>query len=136
MVEEKEFTRAQERPSFTKPFALMDNELKGRSNVTKYQAYPEFKDSKNLYDTCLSYAAAYPETLVIRVLAEQEDFFEQKGVSRHEFMTHSINNMCRSIGKHHSNVFRDTTAQIREKDHLNDSIRRLANGGDRFHPYL
>ena len=44
--------------------------------------------------------------------------------------------MCLPYTKLSANVFRNTTADINEKRYLKDDIRRLYNGGDKFHPYL
>ena len=47
-----------------------------------------------------------------------------------------VNNMCLEYQKLHSKVFRETSASIKEKNYLNDDIRRLYAGGQKFHPYL
>lgn len=104
-----EFTN-QERPANTKPFAIASDQLKGKSNVMKYQKYGDYVEAQQLHRMCLVYAQAYSETMLNRLLAEQEDFFEDKQMSREEFSTHLQNNICLPISKYHSNVFRDTTA--------------------------
>ena len=44
--------------------------------------------------------------------------------------------MCLDFQKFHSKVFRETAASIKEKNYLNDDIRRLYSDGQKFHPYL
>ena len=43
--------------------------------------------------------------------------------------------MCLPYTKLKAKIFRDTSVKIKEKDHLTEEIRKLSNGGDRFHPY-
>ena len=130
------FTRAQERPANTKAFAIDTELLAGRTVAETYNAYPDFEQSIQMQRMCTMYANAYSETMVTRLLQEQPDFFEDKPWSKAGFITHLSNNVCLPLAKSHSVVFRDTTAKIIEKRHTTDVIRRLNNGGDRFHPYL
>ena len=44
--------------------------------------------------------------------------------------------MCLEYMKFHSKVTRETQASIKEKNYLDDDIRRLYAGGQKFHPYL
>ena len=47
-----------------------------------------------------------------------------------------VKNMCLKYDQVHARVWRDTTAKINEKRYLDDEIRRLYAGGQKFHPYL
>ena len=57
-------------------------------------------------------------------------------MSRGEFVAHLQNNICLGVSKYKHSVFKETSAQISEDGFTNDKIRRLVNGGDKFHPYL
>ena len=70
-----------------------------------------------------------------RLETEKPEFFDEVGVSRDELVAHLSNNMCLPHTKLKNKVYRDTAAKIKEKEYLTDNIRRLANQGDRFHPY-
>jgi hypothetical protein len=74
--------------------------------------------------------------MTTRLLAEEPDFFEGKEMDRVSWEAHLMNNFCLPTAKQHAVVFRETHAQIKEDEHTTDSIRRLVNGGDRFHPYM
>jgi len=82
------------------------------------------------------YATAYADTMLQRLSDERPEYFEEKNISREEMMTHLTNNICLPVTKAHSRQFRETTVKIKEKEYTTDAIRRLNNGGDKFHPYL
>jgi hypothetical protein len=82
------------------------------------------------------YATAYSQIVIRRLVAEQPEFLEENGVSKNEIITHLTNNMCYPYTKYKSRMFRERTAEIKAEEHLKDDIRRLYNGGDKFHPYL
>ena len=44
--------------------------------------------------------------------------------------------MCGKQEQVQRRLFRNATADITEKAYLTDDIRKLYNGGDRFHPYV
>lgn len=85
---------------------------------------------------CMLYATAFNETMLKRLEKEKPEFYEENGIDKRELVAHLTNNMCLAQTKFKSKVFRDTTAKLKEKEHLQDQIRRLNNGGDRFHPYI
>ncbi len=85
---------------------------------------------------CMMYATAYNETMLKRMEKEKAEFFEENSINKRELVAHLTNNMCLPYTKYKNTVFRDTLAQIKSKEHLTEQIRRLANGGDRFHPYF
>lgn len=82
------------------------------------------------------YATSYNVTVLKRLEAEKPEFFQEYGMSKEALAVHLTNNMCLPFSKLKSYMFRDTTAKIKEKSYLDDQIRRLSNGGDKFHPYL
>lgn len=51
-------------------------------------------------------------------------------------VAHLTNNMCLQVLKYKNRVFRERTVDLAEDYYLKDSIRRLSNDGDRFHPYI
>ena len=98
--------------------------------------YPKYKDAAELYKVCMLYAQSYSITMVQRVLDEEPTYFEDKEINKDEFQAHLQNNICLGISKYRSSVFKDTTAQFYDDSFTTDKVRRLVNGGDRFHPYL
>lgn len=85
---------------------------------------------------CMMYAAAYNATMLKRMEKEKPEFFEENNINKTEFVAHLSNNMCLPYTKYKSSVFRDTITKIKQDEHLHEQIRRLSNGGDRFHPYF
>ena len=71
-----------------------------------------------------------------RTLAEEPEFLEERNTTKEEFLAHIQNNLCLGLTKYRSAVFKTTAANIQEDGYLNEKIRKLTNGGDRFHPYL
>ena len=74
--------------------------------------------------------------MTMRVEEENPNFLEEKNMERIEFIAHLSNNICLGFSKYKRAVFKDTTAQIVDDGFTTDKIRRLVNGGDKFHPYL
>ena len=130
------FSRKSHREPQTKAFAIASSALRGNTAVTRYESIPEYATANTIAQTCMTYAQAYSETMLARLLQEEPDYFEDKGISKSEFSIHLQHNICLGVLKYKNAVFADATAQLAEKDHLTDRVRRLANGGDKFHPYL
>ena len=124
------------RDSESKPFSFHNSALAGKSQKMNYDSYGDFKDASTLHQACVVYATAYTETMLTRAKAEDPEIFAMRGMSKGEMQAHLTHNMCLPYAKVHSKVFRETTAKINEKNYLNDEIRRLYNGGDKFHPYF
>ena len=101
-----------------------------------YDQYHMYKEIKQLHNQCLLYANAYSATLLKRLEGERPEFFEENGITRESLCTQLSHNICLPYTKLRGKAFRDTTVKIKEKAHLQDQIRRLSNGGDKFHPYL
>ena len=74
--------------------------------------------------------------MMYRVLEEEPDFLETREITKQEFLAHLQNNLCLGASKYRSSVMKDTSAKVFENYYVNDKIRRLTNGGDKFHPYL
>ena len=136
MSEESTFTRKNQREPYQKPFALQGAQISGGTTKEKYDSIPEYKDANELSKTCFLYANAYADTMIQRLLNEEPDYFDDKPVDRYEFSIHLQNNICLPIIKYKNAAFADATAQIHEREHLADRMRRLSNGGYKFHPYL
>ena len=84
----------------------------------------------------MMYAQSYALQMITRVLEEEPDFFEEKPITQDEFHSHLTNNLCLGVSKYRSSVFKDTTAKFYDDSFTTDKVRRLVNGGDKFHPYL
>ena len=135
-MSEEAFSRRAARIEFQKPFNLTSGQVSGFSNGEKYKKYTEYKDADAMREACMLYAGSYAAIMLHRVEEEQPDFFENQTMNKDEFRAHLMNNICLNVSKYRSKVFKDTTAKIQEEGYTNDKIRRLVNGGDRFHPYL
>ena len=125
-----------ERSPASKPFALTPDDLDSASRLELYEKSEDFKAAKELHNMCMLYATAYNETMLKRMENEKPEFFEENNINKRLMVAHLTNNMCLPYTKYKSTVFRRTTADLKEKEQLADQIRRLVNGGDRFHPYI
>ena len=96
----------------------------------------EYKEASEYWELCNRYAQNYNEMMLEKIEEEQPDFFETNKIDRTELFETLNNNMCVQFGKLKSIAFRKATAEIVDKEYLTDHIRRLYNGGDRFHPYF
>lgn len=130
------FDRTTERQTNMKAFAINEGQLMGASRVEAYRKNPKYEQSLELQKMCSMYAIAYAETMVGRLLAEEPEYFDEREQSREALVTNLTNNICLPVHKQHARVFRETTADMIEKQHTTDTIRRLNNGGDKFHPYF
>ena len=110
--------------------------MKGKSTQDLYKQYPDYIESSTLHTACITYATAYTETMLTRAVVDDPEIFAMRGMSKQEMQAHLVNNMCLQYSKLNARVFRDTTAKIDDKNYLNDDIRKLYNGGDKFHPYF
>ena len=126
----------QERDNTNKAFSFKHASLGGKSTQDEYKQQGSWVDANTLYRNCLMYATAYTETMLTRAKAEDPEIFATKGMSKSEMQALMTNNMCVPYKKVQVRAFRDATAKITEKKYLNDDIRRLANQGDKFHPYF
>ena len=104
--------------------------------MERYDAHKDFKDANELHTKCLVYATAYTETMLTRAQVEDPEIFAMKGMNKSEMQQNMVHNMCLPYTKLQSKMFRETTAKINEKHYLDDDIRKLYNGGDKFHPYV
>ena len=71
-----------------------------------------------------------------RIESEKPEFFAEAGVTKEEMAVQLTHNMCLPYQKIKNQVHRKTVAEFKEKETLRDDIRRLYNGGDKFHPYI
>ena len=65
-----------------------------------------------MYTACMMYAHSYAGTMLLRVLEEQPDFFEDKNITKAEFQAHLENNLCLGMSKYRAKVMKQTTAAI------------------------
>ena len=130
------FDRAAERASFAKPFAYQQHQIAGATNGEIMNKNHEWKEANAAYRQCQVYATSYSAIMLQRTLAEEPDFLEERGTTKEEFLAHISNNLCFGLTKYRNHVFKTTVAGVQEEGYLNDKIRRLTNGGDRFHPYI
>ena len=126
----------QDRPTNTKPFAFHDSQIQGATNVETLDKHPDFKQARQLHNLCITYATSYSMIMLKRLKKEKPDFFAENDLDEKELTVSLTHNMCLPYTKYKSRVFRDATSKIIDKNHLTEDIRRLYNGGDRFHPYF
>jgi antirestriction protein ArdC len=112
---------AENRPGNTKYFSVPAENLAGFSQKEKYGKYDNYRAVKEMKEMCISYAMAYADTMLTRLDQEQPEYFEDaENKSKAELTLDIATNMCLKVTKYHSRVFRDTHAQVIEKDYLND----------------
>tara|TARA_B110000503_G_C6881850_1_gene303054 strand:+ start:251 stop:445 length:195 start_codon:yes stop_codon:yes gene_type:complete len=63
-------------------------------------------------------AYAYTETMLTRAKVEDPEIFAVKGMSKSEMQAHLVHNMCLPYTKVNASLFRNTTADIKEKRYL------------------
>ena len=110
--------------------------LLGKSGKEDYDKFPHYRATADAESKCIMMATAYTETMLTRAKLEDPEIFAVKGMSKSEMQTHLVHNMCLPYKKLNASVFRNTTASIKEKRYLQEDIRRLSNGGQKFHPYI
>lgn len=128
--------RKMPREPYTKHFAIHEDELAGYSNKQKFNKYPEFTDAQQLSNTCYIYAQAYTSTMMMRLEKEEPDFFEDKDYTRGEMSSKIIHNLCIDVNQYRTKKFQESITDMADKQHTTDDIRRLVNGGQKFHPYF
>jgi HipA-like protein len=74
--------------------------------------------------------------MIMRIEKEDPNFFDDKDYTRAEIIAKVSHNMCLQISQFRSKVFQNTVTDMLDKDHTKEEIRRLVNGGQRFHPYF
>ncbi len=128
-------TEVTTRPSNTKPFTIHPSQIDGASMQELFEKNPKYIEAKEMHSMCVLYATAHSETTLKRLEKEKPEFYEENNINKPELVAHLVNNMCLPYAKYRSKVYRDRTAEIVEQKHLTESIRRLYNDGDKFHPY-
>ena len=126
----------QPRTGDSKYFSFDADNLGGKTNEERYQKDPNYSTAHELYKKCNIYALAYTEVMLHRAKAEDPEIFAKKGMSKSEMQAHMVSNMCLPYQKIQTKMFRERTASIYDEMYLKDNIRRLSNGGDKFHPYM
>ncbi len=74
--------------------------------------------------------------MIMRIEKEDPSFFADKEYTKAEIAQKIQHNLCLQINQYRSKVFQNTVVDMVDKNHTTDEIRRLANGGQRFHPYF
>ena len=126
----------QPRDPGSKYFSFDQEQLAGKSMQEKYKEDVNFRAAHELHKKCTVYALAYTEVMLNRAKAEDPEIFAKKGMSKSEMQAHMVHNMCLNYSKVQAKMFRERTASIYDEQYLKDNIRRLNNGGDKFHPYM
>ena len=135
-MSEELFKRGKERPPQYKAFVRQPDEISGFSATEPYRNDAKLSELERATDMCLKYAQSYSHTFAHRLLAEEPDFFEEKGVSKETFLARMESNICMNIMQYKNKVYREFEANLHDKLETTQEMRRLANGGDKFHPYL
>ena len=130
------WSREQERQPHEKAFAMNSSDLQGQKFKLAYGKNKGFMAAEEDFRRGMLYAQAYTTTMMNRLNNEEPEYFDDKNISKDEFTVHLMSNLCLEQRKNKNAAFAEATAQMIEESHLKDRIRRLNNGGDRFHPYL
>ena len=128
--------RRMERPGETKPFTMGENQMLGATNKEKLADDEKYTEVAIKHRQCLLHANAYAMTMLYRIEEEKPEIYEEKGMNRSELAAHLANNLCLGQSKQHAVAMREHVANRNANDTLKDDIRRLYNGGHRYHPYL
>eukprot|EP00352_Strombidinopsis_acuminata_P008893 CAMPEP_0176373314 /NCGR_PEP_ID=MMETSP0126-20121128/25951_1 /TAXON_ID=141414 ORGANISM="Strombidinopsis acuminatum, Strain SPMC142" /NCGR_SAMPLE_ID=MMETSP0126 /ASSEMBLY_ACC=CAM_ASM_000229 /LENGTH=130 /DNA_ID=CAMNT_0017733401 /DNA_START=19 /DNA_END=411 /DNA_ORIENTATION=+ len=128
--------RSQERPASSKPFVMGEKDLLGASNTERLNNDADYTEIAEAHRICTYQAFGYASTMVNRIEAERPEAIEEKGMSKNELITYLAGNMCQDISKMHSKALREHVIREKDKTYLQDEIRRLYNGGHKYHPYL
>ena len=128
--------RSQERPPNSKPFVMKENDMLGASNIERLNNDADYTEIARAHRLCTVQAGAYAATMVNRIEAERPEVIEEKGMTKNALIAYLANNMCQDISKMHSKALREHVIREKDKTYLQDEIRRLYNGGHKYHPYL
>ena len=135
-MEQNSDFRKLERPPNTKRFVLHENQPVGRSNVEKFSAYPVFKEAEQYARTCNLYANAYVSTILQRLEKEDPSYFADKDFTKEEIANKVMHNLCLELNQYRNKVFQETLADMMDKQDTRNEMRKLNNGGQKFHPYF
>ena len=71
-----------------------------------------------------------------RLEEEQPDYFEERGVDEPVFRRNFVREVCYENEKVYAVLAKKRIYDALAKQKLTEQIRKLNNGGDKFHPYL
>ena len=134
--ESSTFTRVNQRESGKKVFNIPSSQLKGYSTVEKYKENKDYQQAQEMQRSCMILAQSYASIMVKRITSEQPEFFETTSHDEASFKTHLANNFCIRETQNQAVAFRHAHADMIEDSYTKDSMRRMINGGDKFHPYM
>ena len=109
-MSEEEFTRVSERTPLQKPLVYRPEMMTGRSNVDILKKYPQYQAAEAAYNNCMRYAVSYSAIMMKRMLEEEPDILEERGLTKPEFEAHLQNNLCLGLGKHRAATMKNTQA--------------------------
>ena len=132
---ESQFSRNAIRPVTSRRFQS-ERELNTFSQKEQYAKHQPTNKHNKAMGECLKMAHNYFTTMRKRVEEEQPDYFEEKGTDLGKFETKFITEVCYEQIATWDQAYRNRDVEIESKGYLNDTIRKLVNGGDKFHPYL
>ena len=84
----------QERDGGSKAFSIDKDMLVGKSMGELYEGQSKYQEANSLYQSCLTYATAYTETMLTRAQVEDSEIFATKGMSKAEMQALMTNNIC------------------------------------------
>ena len=134
--EERPFSREFDRDYSTRNFSKPVSDFGGRSNKEKFQGDYETHKYFLQMERCVKQASNYFNVMRRRIDEEQPEYFEEKGVPVGRFHNDFIKEVCYEEMVKGQHAGRSRQADLLAKHHLNDTMRRLVNGGDKFHPYM
>ena len=132
----KPFSREFPRNFSTQRFESMHKLYGGRTMKEQYEGDEKTHKFTQAMNLCVNQAHRYFAIMHKRVTEEQPDYFEEKGVNPNQFHQDFIREVCFEEMAKGQAASRSRQAEIAANGYLNDQIRRLVNGGDKFHPYM
>ncbi len=93
-------------------------------------------EAMGMLDNCHEHARLYSLQTYVRLSEENSDFLGETGLTPKEWVNQSTFNLCLPLQKRFAAVYRQTEARRRDDVDVKDTIRRLYNGGDHYHPYV
>jgi hypothetical protein len=136
MADTQEFSRKVNRQPYDKYFSISSLDVSGESNMETFKPYKDYQIKEQTMKACMVYARAYVETAMNRLADADPDFLRNNDISQRELELQLTNNICQEAQIIRNAAFVKTQADIVERKYVKEDIRRLINGGQRFHPYF
>jgi hypothetical protein len=127
---------AEKRPAESKAFAMAEEDFNTFSWRENLKGDVNFQRARKTYNDCVDKSLFDFQVMFQRISEETPEYFDDLEIKRHELLARLVDSQCKSKEMILSKFSRDGIAKFTEKKYTQDMIRRNANGGFNFHPYL